>query len=126
VSQSLDATTAFQDPVPVFNAPTQAVPTQTLLGLLRGGDLAGRQQEPLNGLGIERRRRLEDVHHAQREGLLVRALGRREELDFAPAQLDVRRALLVPDARLLLALLRARALAGHRDLELTLHGTVSN
>ena len=47
-------------------------------------------------------------------------------IDLAPAQLNLRRALLVPDTRLLLALLRPRALAGDRDLELTLHGAVSN
>ena len=50
--QGFDAATALQDAMPVFNAPAQAVPAQTLLGLLDGRDFARRQQKPLKRLGI--------------------------------------------------------------------------
>ena len=47
------------------------------------------------------------MHHPQLEGLLPGVVRRRAELDFAVAQIDLRGALFVPDARLLLTFLGA-------------------
>jgi hypothetical protein len=51
VLQGLDAAVAFQYPMPVFDAPAQAVATHTIVGLPTLRDLAGRQ-EALDGRGI--------------------------------------------------------------------------
>lgn len=80
--QGLNSAATFQDAMPVFDAPAQAVPTQTLVSLLDGGDLAGGQQEPLDGFDIGWGGAFPHVHHPQRDRRFVLVRRRRGELDF--------------------------------------------
>src|SRR5437867_6395357 len=80
VSDLLDGATGLQDPVPVFNAPTQTVPAQTLNRIFGRSDINGSQQEPLDGIGSFRRSGFNRVNHPDVDGILVRMIFRGRSL----------------------------------------------
>ena len=65
------------------------------------------------------------MHHPQLEGLLGPVMPGRAELDFPIVQFDLGRALRMPGACLLLALLRPGTLARHMDEKPALHSAAS-
>jgi len=109
-----------------FDAPAKAVPTQTLVSLLDGGDRAGGQQEPLDGFDIGWGRAFPYVYHPQRDRRFVLVRRWRGDLDFPIAQDPMGRALLALCASLLLAFLRAGALPRNLDAQLAFHGALSD
>lgn len=87
VLQCLDPQSRLEDPVPVLDAPPQAVPAHALPGIGRSRDLAGRQQEPFERVAaIRGLPRLLHVNHGESDGGLGLVVRRRKNLDRPGAQ----------------------------------------
>ena len=61
-ADKLDLAIRLQNPTPILNAPTKAVPVQDLFHLPGRGDWQGSQQEPFQRHDVVWRLRLVDVH----------------------------------------------------------------
>ena len=111
VGERFDAAAALEDAVLVFDAPAQAVPAHARQGVLDIAQFAGRQQEPLDWVGIGWRRGLARMHDPQRHGEFVALACGRTKGHGVVAQFDLRDTRFDLIARFLLGPLRARALA---------------
>src|SRR6266581_3485610 len=122
----LDSATRFENPVEVFNAPTQTVPAQALNRIFREMDIDGRQQEPLDSCGSFGRRSFHRMKYPDVDGSFVGIILWWTQLNPLIAHFQLRLTAGPFRTGFFLTELRPGALARYRDLNLRLQWSMSN